>query len=493
MNISLFDFIALLLSDLKEKAAGRYSGLRVRSYNPDEKYRVFIDEFIKSVKAACLRRGKNYYQNIITEGIPPDLYNMYIFDQTFRDNTDAVYLLAWNMAKYFLNEDNLLLASREAYNQAGFTNHSTGFNQLNSDQSVRETGYILLPDLGTFGDENKINKTTTRFEKIYLKGLIVLTSSDLRTRDGQQYEVRNVILKANSHLRRTPFDGILTLAVSPISDRWLLKSKWYTEVNEFNTEEYRFQIEGVTDEALITSRISKAYKAACAHHAHILMFPEMYGTKDLSVRADEIIENAAGREAPLIVMPSWWHERSNEAPVLDDALIPLYRQPKHSPFLYNDVKPELEDLENKDNTVYMLHLPKIGRICVCICKDFLMDSYRRMLCESLEASFILVPAFSPEVDHFKNCMDELKHSGTYGIFINCCAAQANKNGFYVPITDSCTVGEVTLTKSVINDTDPPFKLLKPKCRGKCGGPDTCCVFIIKITDNGKITAEHIYF
>ncbi|MDO4413652.1 MAG: hypothetical protein Q4C20_01100 [Erysipelotrichaceae bacterium] len=489
-NISLFDFIALLLSDLKENST-RYAGLQVKSRGIHCEYQKFIDDLIDEVKDNYRQNDKDLLQNIVTDGIPPDIFNQYVTNEEFRKNTDAVYQLASDAAKSFLSPDNLLKASQEAYKLANNKDHTTGFKQLNSDQSVKETGYILLPDLGTFG--NKMSKSTTRYEKIWLKNLIILTPDDLVTKDKTLFEVRNVIADKHSHLQQTTDNATLTFALSPICDRWLLKDSPVIYENEFGTKEYRFQIDGLTDEDFITRRVKSAYRTACEYKPHLLMFPEMYGTENLSRHADEIIRNASDGDGPLIIMPSWWHDQTNEAPVMDDSLTPLCSQSKHSPFLYMVGEPgELEDLEHHENLVYLFHYPDIGRICVCICKDFLMDSYRRMLCESLEASIILVPAFTPEIDSFKNCMDGLKQSGTYGLFINCCAARANPGGVYTPINSKCIVGEVSLTRSAGTKYGSPYRLLKPQCNGVCGGPDTCCVFIVTITSSGRIKVKHIH-
>lgn len=489
-NISLFDFIALLLSDLKENSI-RYAGLQVKARGIKDKYQKFIDDLIDEVKDSYRQNSKDLLEYIVTYGIPPDIFNQYATNEEFRMNTDAVYQLAAETAKQFLNRDNLKKASREAYELAKNKDHTIGFKQLNSDQSVQETGYILLPDLGTFSD--KFSKSTTRYEKIWLKGLIILTPDDLKIKDGTQFEIRNVIPNKESHLQQNPVDNKLIFAVSPICNLWLLKEKRVIYENRFNTAEYRFQIDGLTDEDFITRRVDSAYRTACKYKPHLLMFPEMYGTEKLALHADDIITNTDNDDAPLVIMPSWWHDKANEAAVLDDALTTLFLQAKHSPFLYTSRKPEeLEDLEHHKHLVYMFHFPDIGRICICICKDFLMDSYRRMLCESLEASFILVPAFTPVVDHFVNCMDGLRQSGTYGLFVNCCAARINPNDENDLITDDSIVGEVTLTRSVSTEDNPPSKLLKPKCGGICGGPDTCCVFIITISSEGEITAAHIH-
>ena len=495
--ISVFDFIALLLSDLGEKAFTRYAGIETKSYVIDSFYKDFINGFLDEIKAYYTDKGKIDYNDLVRKGVPSELYDKYIANTGFRKNTDAVFMLARSVSGNLLNYDNLLLASREAGRLERFDHKSVGFSQLNSDQSVNDTSFLLIPNLGTFGDEIKINKTTTTFEKILLNGLIVLTRSDLKTRNGQQYSVRNILPEEGSHLRGYPEDKTITIAVSPICDRWLLRDEPLVNTNEHGTKEYCFQCEGVTDEEFIHNRVEAAFQEACEKNAHILVFPEMYGTSALSNCADDVIDYNIDQPAPIVVMPSWWHDNRNEAPVLDDSLGVLFKQAKHSPFLYDKIDhryhaPSLEDIKDEEHIVYLLHIPQIGRVCVCICKDFLMDSYRRMLSESLEASFILIPAFTPEIDHFKNCMGELRHAGSYGVFINCCAARTHGSDEYTPITNSDIVGEVMLTRSVSSYYDPPLGLLYPRCDGKCDGRHTCCVFIVRITHDGFISVEHVY-
>lgn len=508
-NISFFDFIAFLLHELGEDITTRYAGLASRTLLPDIKYTEEADNYIQNIKSfyedmyKC-SPGDQLLKYIIQGGIPPHIYDAYLQNIRFRANKDAVYYLVKNISANLLNQNILLSASQEAEKMEQFKHKAdsckkNGFAQLNTDQSVKETGYILLPDLGTFGDVNKINNTTTTYEKIYLKGLIVVTPQDLKTRNGQSFVVRNIVPPEHYHLQDYPQDGKLVIAVSPIHKEWLLKDIPVVNVDETtDTKEYRFECDGVTNEDLIVKRVKAAYKTACQYEARILLFPEMYGTDRLSNEASKILEFSSDNHVPLVVMPSWWHSNLNTASVLDDSLLPLFFQAKHSPFVYDDKRkkdrypmPSLEALINTENVIYLYHIPRIGRLCVCICKDFLMDSYRRMLSESLEASFILIPAFSPKIDQFISCMGELRHAGTYGVLVNCCAA------FYSTVNpekqpQDHVVGAVSLTRSSTVSDLASNCLLLSECSGNCGGEDKSCIFIIEITEDGFISVKHIH-
>ena len=496
-SINIFDFIAFLLYDLESYATTKAAGLESLSYDPADSYKEYVAEFINKIKTAYNYQKMDYFHYIVNEGIPAEIYKEYLNNYNFRINKDAVFYLVNSIVINLLNSDSILKAAHSASRKARFINKTVGFKQLNSDKSVEETKYIILPDLGTFGDENKINRTTTNFEKIYLKGLIILTISDLCTRKGESYEIRNILPEEASHYSRYPLDGKLVIAVSPISDRWLLKDQPKIIANNYGTKEYLFECDGITDEEFIKSRIVSAYRESCSQGAHILLFPEMFGTEDLSNHADDVIKNHAGSDAPLIVMPSWWHDNMNTASVVDDALVTVYKQSKFNPFLYSPHSPKYqhnsrEYLQNTERIIYIYHLPGIGRICICICKDFLMDSYRRMLSESLEASIILIPAFSPKIEHFTNCMDELKHAGSYGVFVNCCAARCSADSEQPSISKHDTVGAISITRALSDESDPPLRLLHPTCNGNCGGDKTCCVFIIKITTDGTVSIEHVH-
>ena len=489
---NVFDFIAFLLSDVGNSIS-TYAGIEHKSIKLVGKDELFLNKFIEELKAFHQQQGNDSYNSIIRDGIPDSLFQKYIKNDAFRRNKDAVYFLVSEIAMVFLNSDNLLEASQEAYQIERFNHNSIGFRQLNSNDSVQKTGYILLPDLGTFGGKN--SSSSVNFEKIHLNHLIILTPSDLVARNGERFEIRNILPLKSSHQSGNMVDQVLTIAVSPLTDRWLLNDQPKVIRNNYDNEEYLFTCEGITDENLVMTRVNAAYQEACAHRAQILVFPEMYGTKELSVNAADIISNTTSHPGPLVVMPSWWHDCKNKASFLDENLGFIYGQNKHFPFLYNITNekykhPSLEKLRNSDYTIYLYHLPTVGRICICICKDFLMDSYRRILSERLEASIILVPAFSPKSEHFTNCLDELRHAGTYGVFVNCCAALCNKTGTYSPVTADAVIGEVTSTRSFSNRDDPPLYLLKPECNGSCENRDTC-VFIIQIRSDGNISANHV--
>lgn len=496
-KLNIFDFIAFLLKELGSEADRRYSGLQTLSYVPAPDYIAFVNHFIADIRNYYSSQNKDYFHYIVTEDFPKRFFNNYLENTSFRENKDAVFELAKTICREFFNKENIRTASEKAYHLEQAFNHKNGFSQLNSNQNAEETGYLLLPDLGTFGDENKLNKTTTTFEKILLKGIIVVKSSDLKTRNGQTYQIRNIVPMSYSHMNTHPDDGVLKIAVSPICDKWLLNDQPIVKTLENGTKEYCFTSEGITDEQFVHSRVVTAYQESCICKSHLLVFPEMYGTETLSLNAKTAINIFEQETAPLVVMPSWWHENKNTSFIQDDSLTTVFSQNKFSSFLCHAQTPKypvasLEDLHNTDHLVYIYHIPEIGRICVCICKDFLMDSYRRMLTESLEASIILIPAFTPAIEHFTNCMGELKHAGSYGVFINCCAALCNKDDVPTSITGNQAIGAVSITKAVANDYDPPFRLLYPQCQGDCNGSQTCCLFIIKITNDGSVSIDHIY-
>jgi hypothetical protein len=497
--MNIFDFIALLLHELGNDAKSRYAGLQPLSFVPGEKYTQFADSFITTIKTHYSNSGNitdiSDYQ--LSKTLPDELLEKYFGNTEFRQNKDAVFYLVTRICKQLFNKKNIKAAAENTFQMSMAYNGQNGFSQLNSECSAKETGYLLLPDLGTFGDENKINKTTTPFEKILLKDLIVLQSSGLQTSNGQYYEVRNLLPMSYSHGNTYPQNGILRIAVSPVCDKWMLKDRPIVKKGNFGTLEYCFANDGIIDENHIHSRVNAAYQKACEQKAHILVFPEMYGTELLSMNADSVIDNANQEAAPLVVMPSLWIKNENVSYVQDDSLSVLFGQHKFAPFLYNADSsryqaPSLEDLQNKEHVVYLYHIPDVGRVCICICKDFLMDSYRRMLSETLEASIILIPAFTPVIEHFTNCMGELRHAGSYGIFINCCAAVCNRSGQYTPVSANQAVGAVSLTKAISEEHDNSFRLLFPECGGNCGESASCCLFIIEITSEGNIITEHIY-
>lgn len=173
-KLNIFDFIAFLLKELGSEADRRYSGLQTLSYVPAPDYIAFVNHFIADIRNYYSSQNKDYFHYIVTEDFPKRFFNNYLENTSFRENKDAVFELAKTICREFFNKENIRTASEKAYHLEQAFNHKNGFSQLNSNQNAEETGYLLLPDLGTFGDENKLNKTTTTFEKILLKGIIVV-------------------------------------------------------------------------------------------------------------------------------------------------------------------------------------------------------------------------------------------------------------------------------------------------------------------------------
>ena len=165
--ISIFDFIAILLKELGPAISTRYAGLRSRTIEAADEFKEAAEKYIDDIKKYYADNhlgisADKILEMIVEKGIPVEVYKAYDANTSFKNNKDAVYYFVTRISATLLNYDVLLNTSRKAERMEQFKHAHAhlgerGFSQLNSDQSVADTGFMLLPDLGTFGDENKIN------------------------------------------------------------------------------------------------------------------------------------------------------------------------------------------------------------------------------------------------------------------------------------------------------------------------------------------------
>ena len=303
-----------------------------------------------------------------------------------------------------------------------------------------------------------------------------------------------------------PIGKALRIAASPISQgKLLLPPTTYTTPDKRRC----FSIDGLQDPDRIQNRFRAAFLCAARHRADIVLFPEMLG--DGSVLGSEEARNAffaqlqeeaedQGFPCPsLLLMPTWWHDKRNELYVLNAFGECVCVQQKQYPFVYPEGGQDyLEDLSQASPIVYVLHIPKLGRITLPICKDYLTPDYRRFLVEVLRSTFLLCPSYSSGKFSFALTAPAQLPYGCYTAWINPCAAvppepkkdQSSQQKTAVKCVDASHDPEKTPPSYVgliAGPTSPEqrqYRLFQPSCKGQCGPDDGPCLFVAEIRRTG---------
>lgn len=232
-------------------------------------------------------------------------------------------------------------------------------------------------------------------------------------------------------------DGPLKIAFCPMScksTKELLKTR-NTQLERSGILFNGIQVEGVKRARELRARFVRDWKSARDHGVDIVFGPEMLGMAELEACSGKYnrllrqlyMESLAQKKKPpaLTILPSFWREGLNTATVVYQDGSVLGVQPKYAPFV--DVrKGRIEALvEQETRSLLMIHIPGAHRIAVMICADFLAiqsPEARRLICEELGATMIIVPAYSHGEQDFINLLPSLKNYGTTVIWGNCCGA-----------------------------------------------------------------------
>ncbi len=242
----------------------------------------------------------------------------------------------------------------------------------------------------------------------------------------------------------------ITVAFCPLSsaDDHLILQATKTPV-EYNGMKYDGRVlQGIRHEKELTGRVERDLRLAAEGGAFIAFFPEMLGTAGLEqdrngfnpqIRQSYLSMMKESISPPtLTFLPSYWRDGHNSVTIVyQDGKI-LGRQEKYVP--YEDAGGHwievLAPAEVQD--IYLIHVPGVHRIAVMICADFLEKN--EFVCESLGATLVLVPSYTPGEEDFINALPRLKRYGATVIWGNCCGARAAPRvigGCSIAGTDDC--------------------------------------------------------
>ena len=432
----------------------------------------------------------NDYRKIVLDGIPFTIHEKISNFISANGGGAAAYTLMKKITKLCLNRDRVLEYARSLVDRKA-EGLPEGFGHLNTEESVKKSGILIIPDLGYFGEGSELGiRDSDRLSRIQMHCLIGIRSSDLKTSAATAYTIWNIVPPADVLPRKHLTE--LKIAVSPITKYSFLDTSEEKFINDNGEIENIVTVNSITDKERLNNRLRAVFEKAVSCKADILLFCEMYGTEKLIRDPEKILGSDSGRLS-LIVLPSWWHDGKNEAHVLDSSFTELFCQSKkYAAYFKQDDKQKpknREGLQGREKTIYIYHWPDIGRIVVTICMDFLTNPYRQLISKILDASFILVPAYSRGEADFANCLDGLRPYGCYGVFINSCAALPNEKR--KDFQESDYIGKViTPWKKIPGGIDTEAFLI-PECGTNCGGDADPCLFLITITDKGALKAEHL--
>jgi predicted amidohydrolase len=165
---------------------------------------------------------------------------------------------------------------------------------------------------------------------------------------------------------------------------------------------------------------------ACSKKTDIIVFPEMLGnphTEEFISSKIKALPPAEKENVPsMIILPSYWHKKSNIVTILDKYGNVICRQSKQNPFrIEQNGSGYLEGIF-ASQVVNIFHFEGIGRIAILICKDFLTTKYMEQLMRCFKLTLIIVPSFSTGSYDFRQSFDLCAHDDCNVVWINTCSA-----------------------------------------------------------------------
>lgn len=269
-------------------------------------------------------------------------------------------------------------------------------------------------------------------------------------------------------------DGPLRIAFCPMSCKGT-KSLLKTKNVPFERGGVLFNgilVEGVKHARELRARFVRDWKAARDHGADIVFAPEMLGMAELEARSGKynallrqlyMEESSRQKKQPILtILPSFWRSGINTTTVVYQDGTVLGVQPKYTPFV-NVGEGYMEALvEQEIHRLLVIHIPGVHRIVVMICADFLSiqaPETRRLICEELGATMIIVPAYSHGEQDFINLLPSLKSYGITVVWGDCCGAATPPR-----IVGACSIA----------GTDGIMRFgPKCKCSGVCKSNQSC--------------------
>lgn len=406
------------------------------------------------------------------------------------------------------------------------------FESLNSN--ANETEIFILPKVASIysppsSDEDEEPKDSLKFVGSNRSGIgnelinIYYYEKEELTIRGNSYQALHSVLRVPGlrDVNRDTYQNKqkVTIAVSPLTNERLDD---YCSFNDHGTAEApnrRFSVQFRDSNNCLAQRIQKDIEAAGDAGADIVIFPEMFGCKETVTATDSLLyplpetnvlaraAESLGEKLPsLILLPTWWHDYSNQLYVRSSPERILCVQQKQFPFLAKKSNHDYrEDLQNQDHIIHMVHIPGLGRFAFPICRDIIEETgYVDLMRKTLWATFLLCPSYSPHKMQFGGRGSSAPEYGCYIIWCNACGAYYN-HVFNAKQDETCTKkgAKAKALEPYLGFVASPLftgaqiTFFKPKCNGMCG-EDGVCLFLIDLKWDGSELSgsvepyQHIY-
>lgn len=324
----------------------------------------------------------------------------------------------------------------------------------------------------------------------------------LWVRPGAGYQIVN--LYSDFHL--SP-DSRLRLVTSPLGSQtpFLLHCQ---------PERSSFEIEYLDASTPVTNaRLQNVINISVQERANIAMFPELMASPASIRDCAAYIQDHWKLNFPnLILLPTSEYDGEqgwvNELTALDADGACIFTYHKQHPFRLEKKRqgespggepagPEVFDEPiQPDQTVYLLHVPGIGRIGFLICSDVFRKGYLDFLMEELKVTLLLHIVFSPGADLLNRMLATAERNSCDVVMCNTCAAWDEVE----KIPDERAPVEI-LDKPMVNIYYPDGHNGR-KCTGPQPPPLTCtrqectgCAFVIEVASTyggQQIPVRHRY-
>lgn len=243
-------------------------------------------------------------------------------------------------------------------------------------------------------------KQSQRTHKSVEKNPYALLTNYLWIPPQEYYNVQNVFLK------EFPKKAILRIAGTPVINQAPCTIHPDIVNNSYVVSYNRDK------EIDVETNIKQLFSRIIDEQVDIAVFPEMLGTSNCQNIVSEIMKANWEKQLPSItLLPTREYcmgnppKTVNELVALDQDGNIIFKYNKQYPFQLDIIKHDNNDINSssviplyepikRDDMLYILHIPNIGRIGVAICSDFLEKELRELLFDQYEISLLLHPVCS---------------------------------------------------------------------------------------------------
>ncbi len=272
------------------------------------------------------------------------------------------------------------------------------------------------------------------------------------------------------------------VAFCPLTDKDVVQRKIEPVTNgTLGESSYNgINVTGIRNSAQLLERLKEDWQSACINgKANVVFFPEMLGIEAMEETESNGKENklikqmalALSKEGYLTpyftILPSYWRDGCNSATIVDRDGCIVGQQKKYRPYVDGNkhVKEALKITPDKH--YYIVHIPKVHRIVILICSEFLSicNGERNPLFKEACCTLVLVPSYTRGEIDFMNSLQALKCYGTTVVWGNNCGVAGQRK-----------IGGATCLAGLYNVKT--FSEIR-ECGGSCKS-DESCVFIVSL-------------